>query len=246
MLSRRAPSRICREGRLIGARAMATASSPTVNVGLLLKRAPIILRTLTPFEHAYYHYREVLSLKEARPFNPDFYFKKGSTAEQRWLEAQERAEAEAGKLGEKYVPVQPKEEELLALQVASREGAKEKEAEKSLDRKGERTLYLLVKGKDGWRLPEGALEGSEVLHEAAARHLKSTIGTRSETWVVGRTPFGYHGTPQRKTFFMKAHIISGRVEPKIGDNFAWLSKDEIQERVDVEYWKSVCGMFAEL
>lgn len=84
---------------------------------------------------------------------------------------------------------------------------------KSLNRHGERNLYLLVKGtskgKYDWRFPTGAVESGELLHEvrlallailswyltfllqAAQRDLNSECGRELNTWVVGRRPVGF-------------------------------------------------------
>ena len=43
------------------------------------------------------------------------------------------------------------------------------------------------------------------------------------------------------TFFLKAHILAGQVRPneKSVTDFAWLTKEEIEPRVDQAYWASV-------
>ncbi len=46
---------------------------------------------------------------------------------------------------------------------------------------------------------------------------------------------------QLYTFFLKAHILAGQARPN-GTNvtdFAWLTKEEIEPRVDQAYWASV-------
>ena len=57
-------------------------------VGLLLTRNPCILPKLEPFTEQYMRYREGQTRDEARPFHSSFYYKKGTIAETRWLEAQ--------------------------------------------------------------------------------------------------------------------------------------------------------------
>lgn len=83
------------------------------------------------------------------------------------------------------------------------------------------------------------------------------------TWVVGHVPIGhyqlaYPETKQNssgpteqgaKTFFMKARIMAGQVnlkDNKLGlQDFKWLAKDELQEAVREDYWKSIKNMLAE-
>lgn len=153
-------------------RCLATAapSSPKTHVGILLKRDPVILRSLSEFEHAYYQYREALEQAESRPFSHEFYFKKGSTAEQRWQAAQEAAAAAAERLENGQPPlVQPRDEELSGLKRAERITEVDKKGDvRSLDRALDRTLYLVVKrpeNEGSWELPAGALEDEEMLHE---------------------------------------------------------------------------------
>ncbi|KAJ3052159.1 54S ribosomal protein L17 mitochondrial [Rhizophlyctis rosea] len=228
-------------------RSLATATStPKIHVGLLLKRNPVILRDLTPFETSYYSYRHNLIQNEARPFNPKFYIKKGTAAEPRWHAAQEAARKEAEETGAPYFPKQPREEELKDVKLAERETEADRANDvKSLNRALQRTLYLVVKGESGWEFPATPLTGEELLHEAAQRHITSQLGEGVETWIVGQAPVGHWVEPQRKIFYMKAHIISGNGAPQSAE-YAWLTKQELVSQLDPEYYKAVGGMLAEL
>ncbi|KAI8917074.1 39S mitochondrial ribosomal protein L46-domain-containing protein [Powellomyces hirtus] len=240
--------------RAIPRRCLATAAgaSQKPHVGILLKRDPIILRQLTEFEHAYYAYRDSIEQGESRPFNPEFYFKKGSTAEQRWLAAQESAteKTPSGKLR----IVQPRDEEVGSLDAANRATeADAKKDMKSLDRALDRTLYLVVKRAAGpmkgtWQLPSGALEADEVLHDGATRHLHEEVGSALETWVVGKTPVGHLVSGNEKIFYMKAHILSGKIQPngKLASDYAWATKQELKEYLKPEQYATVSKMMAEL
>ncbi|KAI9773631.1 MAG: 54S ribosomal protein L17 mitochondrial [Geoglossum simile] len=136
--------------------------------------------------------------------------------------------------------------------------------EKSLDRKLDRTLYLLVKGSEGrWGFPASVLIGRENLHEAAERILVQAGGVNMNTWVVGHVPIGYHhfdypkplvtegGAKEMgvKTFFMKVRIMAGQADLRKNGlglvDFKWLAKEEIQKAVSPRYWKHLRGMLAE-
>jgi large subunit ribosomal protein L46 len=83
------------------------------------------------------------------------------------------------------------------------------------------------------------------------------------TWLVGHVPIGHHhleyptstklpsGLTEygAKTFFLKARIMAGQVnlkENKLGlQDFTWLAKEELQEKVEEPYWKSIKNMLAE-
>ncbi|KAK3676197.1 hypothetical protein LTR78_003947 [Recurvomyces mirabilis] len=116
--------------------------------------------------------------------------------------------------------------------------------EKSLNRKLDRTLYLIVKNGEGrWRFPEDRIYGRENLHQAAERILVQSCGINMNTWLVGNHPIGQHthhypstsgpitslilanplvGTSKEmereeygeKLFFMKARIMAGQPELK--------------------------------
>ncbi|KAF1830571.1 50S ribosomal subunit L30 [Decorospora gaudefroyi] len=133
---------------------------------------------------------------------------------------------------------------------------------KSLNRALQRTLYLLVKNKDGqWQFPQDRLK-EENLHGAAKRIITHTGGVNMNTWLVGRVPIGHHqldypeprpsGNLQEhgaKTFFMKARIMAGQVNLKENQldlqDFKWLAKEELKNEVEGSYWRSVKNMLAE-
>ena len=99
-------------------------------------------------------------------------------------------------------------------------GGRETEADKKndvrrLDRKLESTLYLVVKGKDGWVFPADLVPAGENLHEVsdtirpdyhycidradicgkkqtAERVLEQAAGVNMNTWIVGRVPVAHH------------------------------------------------------
>ena len=52
---------------------------------------------------------------------------------------------------------------------------------------------------------------------------------------------------QTHIFFYKAHILSGQVQPngKSVTDFAWLTKQEIESRVEKSYWVGVKDMLAD-
>lgn len=52
---------------------------------------------------------------------------------------------------------------------------------------------------------------------------------------------------QLYTFFLKAHILAGQVRPdgKNVTDFAWLTKEEIEPRVEKDYWASVEGILSD-
>ncbi|EPE10341.1 50s ribosomal subunit l30 [Ophiostoma piceae UAMH 11346] len=123
-----------------------------------------------------------------------------------------------------------------------------------LDRKLDRTLYLVVKNQDGtWGFPTADVGGDESLHETAERALEEAVGTNMNTWTVGRVPIAHFVRPVEpaekknitsvKTFFIKGRIMAGQAN--IEDNtlgvtaFKWLTKEELAAELPKYYYAGV-------
>jgi large subunit ribosomal protein L46 len=114
---------------------------------VILNRSPVITRTPTPFERAYYAYQQRIARALHNPFPHEFYFKPGAPLEQRFRRAGE-------------------EDEALASRWTKADEAKDV---RSLDRQGQRNLYLVLLKKEGgketWTFPSGDVKPDELLHE---------------------------------------------------------------------------------
>jgi len=126
---------------------------------------------------------------------------------------------------------------------------------RSLNRKGDRSLFLLLKtaGTSGWRFPQGEVLQGEPLHQAAARDLMKECGSNMQTWIVGRQPVGVlqreaaakaQSDQGDKIFFFKGHIMAGQAigSTKVVEDFAWLTMEEVEDRLekaDNHYWEAV-------
>ncbi|THH31761.1 hypothetical protein EUX98_g2442 [Antrodiella citrinella] len=241
------------------------APKHTLKAAVILNRSPIISRTPTPFEKSYYAYQSRIQRALHNPFPNEFYFKPGSLLEGKFAAEERDREREAfGRTSStdddaainasKDVLEVLGEEEVVKLMPRVHE-ADLKGDVKSLDRNGERNLYLLLRakdaaGKDVWRFPQGGVQAEELLHDAAQRDLHAECGAHIDTWVVSRNPIGvYQPSPSEETylFFYKAHILAGQVRPdgKNIHDFAWLTKEEIETRVGTEYWTGVKDMLAD-
>ncbi|KAI9731259.1 MAG: 54S ribosomal protein L17 mitochondrial [Claussenomyces sp. TS43310] len=80
---------------------MASAPAPyTTKSGILLSRAPLLTRALTPFEESFFFYQKRLNERLSMPFTRYFYFKKDTPADNDWKrKAKERNGAAAKELG---------------------------------------------------------------------------------------------------------------------------------------------------
>lgn len=158
---------------------------PSLHTAVILNRSPILTRTPTSFERAYYAYQARLQRALHNPFPYEFYFKPGSLLESKFnLEERKRDRKAFGPGFGADHPLAPgagvsaqdlkkfgrDEDETPAPRVHASD---ENGDLKSLDRKGQRNLYLLVKQKTDaanttWRFPESEVTTSgELLHEVS-------------------------------------------------------------------------------
>jgi len=193
----------------------------------VLSRPPVLTRTLTEFEKAYYLYQKRLNERLALPFTRYFYYKKGTPADLEWKRKAKTRRTAARDIGvynaygdeawndellvgdrqsepetqieslirdaegrdilsDRKVGDSETEGESIAGDMRKSEGEavrkdvgqtferpapRETEADRSgdvtsLSRKMDRSLYLLVKNKEGrWRFPEDRVYGRENLHQ---------------------------------------------------------------------------------
>jgi len=159
---------------------------PHISTAIILNRSPIITRTPTLFEQAYYAYQARIRRALHNPFPYDFYFKQGTLLETRFNIEERKRERLAfgpGFLEKEDVSEEKRAADMAAVeQLALQEGEGEEliprtqpqnvEGDvKSLDRRGKRNLYLLLHvledGKDMWRFPQGDVEKGQFLHQVS-------------------------------------------------------------------------------
>ncbi|QRV75423.1 39S mitochondrial ribosomal protein L46 [Ceratobasidium sp. AG-Ba] len=241
------------------ASASSSSSSPAqIITSVLLNRSPILTTLPTPFEQAYHNYQARIARALSNPFPREFYFKKGAIAERQFLTEESAREKEAfGEgFGETQLADLEEEDKTGAIGQSEDVAALPREHQsdrtgdvKNLNRRGDRNLYLLVKADEGWRLPQGPAEPGATLHTTALRELHSECGPDMDTWIVGRHPIGLHQPKKPETgtvLFFKAHIFAGQAKPngKSVKDFAWLTTEEIREKVAPEYWASIQNMLS--
>lgn len=158
-----------------------TPPRPTLHTAVILNRSPILTRTPTSLESAYYAYQRRIQRALHNPFPHEFYFKPGSLLESKFnLEERKRDRKAFGPSFGADHPLAPgfgvtaqdlkkfgrDEDETPAPRVHASDVNGEV---KSLDRKGQRNLYLLIEQKTDeaavWRFPEIAVADNELLHE---------------------------------------------------------------------------------
>jgi len=120
-------------------------------------------------------------------------------------------------------------------------------------------LYLIIKKprqSHQWQFPQGGVKKNEALHETAKRELGEECGSNMQTWFVGCGPIGHYNYPYppdmankygvscANVFFLKAYIFSGQVQidNKEVTDFMWVTKRELPQYVNAEYWTAVKDM----
>ncbi|ODV95181.1 hypothetical protein PACTADRAFT_49929 [Pachysolen tannophilus NRRL Y-2460] len=163
-------------------------SNSLINAGILLSRNPIVTADMNDFEKKYYKYQEELSRRLMWTFPQFFYFRKGTLAERRFLDAQRGpVSKQPGVWFPKGVPDimhnrerRYKQEIIIPREETSSTSGQEdsnsisrpiqpnsritKSDElndfKSLERKLSRTLYLVINTNENniWKFPSFQLE----------------------------------------------------------------------------------------
>ncbi|KAK7207749.1 39S mitochondrial ribosomal protein L46-domain-containing protein [Myxozyma melibiosi] len=235
--------------------------------GVILSRPPIVTPEPTAFEKAYHHYQSELYKRLSWTFPHWFYFPKGSLAENEYKRVQpqlteddpnvllnrkrdekqeivfpprsvQRETEESARIYAKIVP-QPRKTE-----------ADEKNDITKLDRKLDRTLYLIVK-KEGefsdWQFPAAPIRKGESLEVASERVLLENGGEDMNVFFVSETPALYYKKFYKedetyngaKIFYLKSRIFNGMFKPQRGSqitDYAWVTKEEIESFVSPRYW----------
>lgn len=259
------------------ATAAKNSSNKTILAGLILSRIPIVTPDVTALENQYYEYQSALKERLMWTFPHYFYFKRGTLAERRFLLAQKGpVSAQPGVWFPKGVPDikhnrerSRKQEVNLPKQESNSTAEAQKgdditrpivpnsrvtEADKkndlsSLERQLSRTLYLLVKGKDGlWTFPSFPVEGKP-LHISAEEGLRTLGGVDINTWTVSHTPTAVlEKEDGAHEFLIKSHILAGQFDLQSNKHvaeFAWLTKEEVGERVSENYFNEVRFLLAD-
>lgn len=151
---------------------------PNLHTAVVLNRAPLLTRTPTPFEKAFYAYQARIHRSLRNPFPTEFYFKQGSPLETRFNIEERRRERRAFGAPFGLDSSEERNEATELMEIAMKDEVDESMSRihkadetndvKNLNRRGQRNLYLLLKtqenGKDVWRFPTGDVQKGEFLH----------------------------------------------------------------------------------
>ena len=158
----------------------ATRSKSLLEASVIVNRSPTITPSPSRFEKTFFQYQSRIARALHNPFPYEFYFKQGSPLEAQFnIEERKRERQAFGRLTRTMWDVT--EANLEAAELAKEEVGKRAtrftEADKqkdlhSLDRRGERNLYLVTKNEGGsWSFPRLAIRKGEFLHQVSSRLL---------------------------------------------------------------------------
>lgn len=140
----------------------APSSSPRIVAAALLSRPPLVLRSLSPFERSYYAYQRKIHRALSKPLetSTEWFFKKGSTAEKSFKAFDKKVESETGTEDDMRPFEMAREEVEGASLVMEKQTAADARGDvTSLERKADRTVYLLLKKKrtqHAWQFRESS------------------------------------------------------------------------------------------
>ncbi|EAL62282.1 hypothetical protein DDB_G0290311 [Dictyostelium discoideum AX4] len=124
---------------------------------------------------------------------------------------------------------------------------------KSLDRKLDKSLYLII-NKSGsrydWQFPSTNWINGESMKNCAERSLRDSLGSNWKYFIPSQAPCGVYKynvdddiqelikAQGIKEFFYRAHYFGGdfQINPKIVKDYLWVTKDELQEYFDEDYY----------
>lgn len=113
----------------------------------------------------------------------------------------------------------------------------------SLERKLSRTLYLTINTNDKWILPNFSEQTSEKLkplHKLAEEGLFKIGGNKINYFNVSNKPCHLYNNTDKKEFFIKSYILSGKFEPQESSmKYMWLTKDELSSYLNEDYYKNI-------
>ncbi|KAI5964204.1 uncharacterized protein KGF55_002146 [Candida pseudojiufengensis] len=123
---------------------------------------------------------------------------------------------------------------------------------KSLERKLNRTLYLIIKentkDKNQWKLPNFNQEESSTnllpLHELAEQGLYKLGGKKINYFNISKVPCHHNSA---KEYFIKSHILSGIFEPQSSNiEFQWITKDELKDILPKDYYNNISHLLSDV
>ena len=136
--------------------------------------------------------------------------------------------------------------------LVEREGGREGDGDRtgdhrSLDRCLAQRLYLLVQIDGVWQFPQQTWEPPESARQGLVRTINAACGGDLNTHQMGNAPLGHAPLSSGGSLFLWRHLyVSGNVNVPPGCDYAWVTKDELNDYVSAELASlasEACGPF---
>lgn len=230
-----------------------------VMAGICLLRKPVITKSLTDLEVTYQNVLQEIeyekSLKSDHELRHIKDIKKMEKLKKGMIDLDDLDQA-TNQTAQDYLDMN--KVELSNFKLASRStAADEKKDNKSLNRKLEENLVLVIKQKlgheDFWILPQGLwINNGETLRGTAERTLMELFGNSLKVRYYGNAPCGFYkykypkekreqsGVEGMKIFFFKAALLDGTIEKKNDwTDYEWATVKELNNKLIQPYKKNV-------
>lgn len=236
----------------------ATAEKWDLYAGVLVERLPVTSKTLSPTEKEFQE--NLWNIEFENSLKSDHELQHEKDIRQAQLLKKGEVEADLDEISSQQTAQDKKDayiEEFKKFEFAPRTTPDDKvDNVKSIDRKLEDNLYLLVEQKFGsdkrsyMVLPQGKREDGESLRQTAERVLKTACGDQLKPTFYGNAPVGFYKykypasareeSVGAKVFFFRS-AVQGIEGHKIQDgvNFEWQDKAGLEKKLSGGYSESV-------
>uniref|UniRef100_A0A182JKS2 Large ribosomal subunit protein mL46 n=1 Tax=Anopheles atroparvus TaxID=41427 RepID=A0A182JKS2_ANOAO len=242
------------------AAATVNAATPQVEqkwdlyAGVLVERLPVVTKTLEPLEIKFKAMLDQIELEKSLKSNHELR----KETEKRQLELLKAGKIDLDSEALKQTAQDLEDaynDELAKFQPAPRRTeADQKNDTRSLNRKLEDTLVLLVEqqlgNKNHFLLPQGRHKTGESMRQTAERTLKEHCGDSLQVTFYGNAPVGFYkykypsasrtDAVGAKVFFFRSVLREGSgsvVGTKL--KYQWLNQNELQQQLQQSYYQSV-------
>uniref|UniRef100_A0A182KAK2 Large ribosomal subunit protein mL46 n=1 Tax=Anopheles christyi TaxID=43041 RepID=A0A182KAK2_9DIPT len=223
--------------------------------GVLVERLPIVTKTLEPIEAKFKEMLNQIELEKSLKSNHEL--RKETEKQQLELLKAGKIDLDSEALKQTAQDLEDAyNEELSRFKPAPRITEADKTNDiRSLDRKLEETLVLLVEQKLGTKshylLPQGLHKKGESMRQTAERTLKECCGDTLQVTFYGNAPVGFYkykyppsvrndGAVGAKVFFFRSVLKdSGKNIGTDKVKYQWLSQDELQKQLHQSYYQNV-------
>lgn len=107
--------------------------------------------------------------------------------------------------------------------------------ESSLDRKLAQRVYLLTRGAGGeWGFPQREWAAPATVRDGLTAAVLEACGEELEVHQMGNAPLAHRELADGSVFYWRMLHVAGGVETAEGTEHAWLTKEEILQRLDPE------------